>query len=85
VSDPPLDLAPCFESNDLAESQFVADRLIDEGVPATIQNAFNVGLPRNVYSLYPPTVVVRAEDLPRARAWVEVYRARRKARERQAD
>ena len=45
LADPPLDLAPCFESNDLAEAQFVADRLIGEGVPATLQNAFNVGIP----------------------------------------
>jgi len=35
-ADPPLDLAPCFESNELAEARFVADPLIDEGVPQEV-------------------------------------------------
>ncbi len=85
LADPPLDLTPCFESNDLAEAQFVADGLIGEGVPATLQNAFNVGIPRGTFSLYPCTVVVRAVDLPRARPWVQEYRGRRKARDRHPD
>jgi hypothetical protein len=85
IAEPPLDLAPCFESNDLAEAQFVADELVGEGIPATLQNAFNVGIPSGTYSLYPCTVVVRAEDQPRARSWVDEHRGRGKSRVRRSE
>jgi hypothetical protein len=85
LAEPPLDLAPCFESNDLAEARFVADQLIGEGIPATLQNAFNVGIPSGTYSLYPCTVVVRADDLPRSRSWVEEYRGRRESQVRRSE
>jgi hypothetical protein len=86
LDDPPLELTPCFESNDLAEAKFVADQLLAEGIPATLQNVHNrTALPVHTYSLYPPRVVVRAEDLPRAGAGVKDYLGRRQAREGRVD
>ena len=87
VEGPPLELAACFETNDPTEAKFVADQLILEGIPATLQNTHHggVGLPKDTYSLYPSLVVVRAEDLPRAQQWVKDYQARPRAREPRAD
>jgi hypothetical protein len=84
---PPLELVVCFESNVLAEVKFVADQLQAEGIPATLQNVHGggVGMPMGTYTLYPSCIVVRAEDLPRARAWVKGYKGRRIARARQDD
>jgi hypothetical protein len=84
---PPLELAACFESNVVTEAKFVADQLQAGGIPATLQNAHGggVGIPAGTYALYPCLVVVRAEDLPRARAWVKAYQARQGARRGHAD
>jgi hypothetical protein len=80
---PPLELVACFESNSLVEVKFVADELAARGIPSALQNTAHAGwLPPAAFSNYPCRVVVRAEDLDRARSVVEDDRARR--RERQA-
>jgi hypothetical protein len=83
---PPLDLVACYETNDVAEAKFVADELLAEGIPATLQNTHRATyLPQDAYSLYPCRVVVRATDLPRAQGWVQDYRKRRRARDPQGE
>jgi hypothetical protein len=78
---PPSDLVECFATSDLMEAQFVADSLVGEGIPATLQNQRHGGASAGLgLFLYPPCVVVRAEDWPRARDWIEHYRQRQLAR-----
>ena len=71
-----------FTTLDLMDAQFVTNSLAREGIPATLQNQHSetAGVGARVC---PPCVVVRAEDWPRARAWIEQYehyRQRRRAR-----
>lgn len=79
---PPLELVPCFQASSLIEAQFVANELNAAGIPATVENTFGDGtgglFPQPI--LYGAQVVVRAEDLPRARAWVDPFEANLKAR-----
>ena len=84
LPEPPSDLVECFTTLDLMEAQFVTNSLVGEGIPATLQNengdTAGVGVP----IMYPPCVVVHAEDWPRARVWIEQYehyRQRRRARQ----
>ena len=81
LPEPPSDLVECFATSDLMEAQFVADSLVGEGIPATLQNQRHGGASAGLgLFLYPPCVVVRAEDWPRARVWIEQYRQRQLAR-----
>jgi hypothetical protein len=74
-SEAPLNLVACFtpDTQSVAEAKFVADQLLAEGIPATVENTHSakVGWCR---------VVVRADDLERARRWVEEYEERRRAK-----
>jgi hypothetical protein len=70
-------LVVCYQALTLMESKFLADQLSAQGIPALsdtqdMQDALGTwdGNPR---------VYCRAEDLPRARAWLEDYERRRKA------
>ena len=78
---PPLEPVSCFEGNSLIEAKFVADELAAEEIPATLQNNLGAGeAPAGLYTIYPCRVMVRAEDLPRARSLIEGYLERRRAR-----
>src|SRR4051794_15847220 len=55
---PPLDLVMCYETNDLADAQFVADHLLAEGIPATLQNVHHGTSVPEAYLRYPCCVVV---------------------------
>src|SRR5947199_168866 len=65
-----------LETTDLAEAKFVVDQLAAEGIPSVLQDT-HVGSLSPLGGLVPIRVVVRAQDLPRARAWVEDYRRRK--------
>ncbi len=54
------------------EAQFIAEQLRAGGIPAMAQG--------QGYYHSQTTVLVRAEDLPRARAWLEAYDRRRDVR-----
>ena len=72
----------CYEAENVVEARFVADRLIEEGVPAVAAthdiNLTLGGFFPRVWG-YGPRVRVRPDDLPRALAWVADFR-RRKAK-----
>ena len=56
---------------DVMQAKFLADQLTDQGIPAVA----------DIYSMHDalgsmssgPRVWVRAEDLPRARAWLDAF------------
>lgn len=71
------ELVQCYQALSLMEAKFLADQLSAEGIPVMsdtqdFQDALGTweGNPR---------VYCRAEDLPRARAWLAQYEQRRKA------
>ena len=73
---PGADLVECYQALSLMEASFLANQLSDQGIPAVsdqqdLQDALGTwgGNPR---------VYVRAEDLTRARIWLESYDAHRK-------
>jgi hypothetical protein len=81
--DPLPDLVECYMARDVTEAQFIANELMQEGVPA-VAGAVNVNMMLGGFQPQlwgqGPAVRVRPEDLPRARAWVEKYEARLRAR-----
>src|SRR5262249_31636992 len=78
---PSTDLVECFATSDVMKAQFVADSLVGDGIPATLQNQRHGGASAGLgLVLYTPCVVVHAEDWPRAREWIEHYRQRQLAR-----
>jgi hypothetical protein len=73
----PDELVECYQALTLMEAKFIADQLIENGIPALsdtqdMQDALGTwdGNPR---------VYCRAEDLRRAREWVQQYEAKRQA------
>jgi hypothetical protein len=75
-------LVECYWAGDSYEAQFIADELIQKGIPATADRQdlryWIAGLfPSGPY--FAPRVRVLAEDLPRARTWLETYERRRHA------
>jgi hypothetical protein len=85
---PPLDLVECYwAANDL-EAKFLADRLIEQGIPAVADGGeLGAGITGAAWGVpyFNPRVRVRAEDLPRARAWLEQYENARKHRTPEPD
>jgi hypothetical protein len=74
---PGEELVVCYQAYSLMEAKFLADQLTEQGIPAMsdtqdMQDSLGVwdGNPR---------VYCKEDDLPRARAWLEDYEARRKA------
>jgi len=77
ASMPGADLVECYQALSLMEAQFLTNELSGKGIAAVcdqqdMQDALGTwgGNPR---------VYVRAEDLSRARTWLEAYDAHRKA------
>jgi hypothetical protein len=65
------ELVEAYWALDLMQAKFVADRLMEQGIPAvpdTHDMHDALGSMRSG-----PRVWVRAEDLPRAKAWLESY------------
>ena len=74
---PGADLVECYQALTLMEAQFLANELVQQGIPAVsdqqdLQDALGTwgGNPR---------VYVRSEDLPRARVWLAEYDEKHRA------
>jgi hypothetical protein len=85
---PMPDLVECYMAGDTIEAKFIADQLMEEGIPA-IADKINInmamgGLQPLMWG-YGPKVRVRQDDLPRAQAWLEAYEQRRKSRQDDPD
>jgi hypothetical protein len=77
------DLAECYMAGDTIEAKFIADRLMEEGIPAISDthdiNSMMGGFKPQMWG-YGPKVRVKPEDLPRALAWVKRYENERRAK-----
>jgi hypothetical protein len=72
---PEVRLAECYWALSPVEAKFIADRLCEEGIPAAadVQNLryMLAGIPAGPY--FGPRVWVRADDEPRARAFIDAH------------
>ncbi len=77
------ELAECYTAESTIEAKFVADRLLEEGIPAVSDthdiNMAMGGLNPSLWG-YGPKVRVQPKDLTRARTWVAAYLKQRKVR-----
>lgn len=71
LAEPAGDLVECYWALDLMQAKFLADQLSDQGIPAVADTQDMHDTLGSMSS--GPRVWVRAEDLPRARAWLEAY------------
>ena len=71
------DLVACYWAMDIMQAKFLADQLTDQGIPA-ISDTHDMHDALGSMSSG-PRVWVRAEDLPRARAWLKDYDEQNKA------
>jgi hypothetical protein len=78
------ELVECYMAANPIEAKFIADRLMEEGIPAIADrqdiNMVMGGLKPQMWG-YGPRVRVRPKDLPRARVWLEAYEQRRKSKQ----
>ena len=74
---PSGDLVECYWALDLMQAKFLADQLTDQGIPA-ISDTHDMQDALGSMSSG-PRVWVRAENLTRARAWLEAYDEQNKA------
>jgi hypothetical protein len=85
---PMPELVACFMAENTIEAKFVADQLMQQGIPA-IADKIDINLTLGGFQPrlwgYGPTVRVRRDDLPKAQAWLEFYEQRRKSREDSQD
>jgi len=65
------DLVECYWALDVMQAKFLADQLTDNGIPAVSDLHDMHDALGSMSSL--PRVWVRAEDLPRAKAWLDSY------------
>jgi hypothetical protein len=78
---PMPELVECFMASNTIEAKFVADQLIEQGIPAVADHHDNnlwLGGWKPTMWGYGPKVRVRPEDLARAEEWLKGYRERRK-------
>jgi hypothetical protein len=71
------DLVDCYWALDLMQAKFLADQLTDRGIPAVADMHDMHDALGSMSS--GPRVWVRAEDLPRAKAWLDEYDQQYKA------
>ena len=74
---PMAELVQCYQALSLVEAKFLADQLRGEGIPATA-DAADMQDTRGGWTGN-PHVYCRAEDLPRARDWLNAYERDRRA------
>jgi len=72
---PMPDLVECYMASNTTEAKFIADQLMEEGIPA-IADQFAC----NVMGGSGAKVRVRQDDLPHALGWLKAYEQRRKSR-----
>ncbi|MDG3007901.1 double zinc ribbon domain-containing protein [Paludisphaera mucosa] len=84
AGEPLPELAECFMASNPIEAKFVADQLMEEGIPA-IADRIDVNMVMGGFKPqmwgYGPKVRVRKEDLPRAQRWLKGYEERRRRRQ----
>lgn len=71
MAEPAGELVECYLAMDVMQAKFLADRLSEQGIPAVADLHDMHDALGSMNSA--PRVWVRAEDLPRARAWLEAY------------
>ena len=71
------DLVECYWALDVMQAKFLADQLTDRGIPAVADMHDMHDALGSMSSV--PRVWVRAEDLPRAKAWLDEYDQQYKA------
>ena len=85
---PMPDLVECFMASNTIEAKFIADQLMQQGIPA-IADKIDVNLLMGGFQPqlwgYGPKVRVRRDDLPKAQAWLKFYEQRRKSRQDNQD
>ena len=79
---PMPDLVECYMASDTIEAQFIADQLLEQGIPA-IADKIDVSLVGMCGS--GAKVRVREDDLVRAQGWLKGYEHRRKSRQDDQD
>jgi hypothetical protein len=72
------DLVACYTASDAAEAKFIADRLMEHGIPAIADKLDIDSLVGMCGS--GAKVRLRDDDLPKAQAWLKAYEQRRKAK-----
>jgi hypothetical protein len=82
------DLVECYAASDTIEAKFIADRLMEQGIPALAYH-HNIdmvmgGVQPSLWG-YGPKVRIRPEDLPRAQTWLADYERRRKEKRGEQD
>lgn len=82
------DLVECYMASNTVEAKFIADQLMEQGIPAIADkvdiNLVMGGLRPEMWG-YGPRVRVRQDDLPRAQAWLKSYEQNRKSRQDNPD
>jgi hypothetical protein len=82
------ELAECYMAENTMEAKFIADRLMEQGIPAVADthdmNAMLGGLKPSIWG-YGPKVRVLPKDLIPAQAWVASYLEQRKDRQDKDD
>ena len=73
----------CYMALDTIEAKFIADQLMEQGIPATADK-IDVNLGRQFWG-FGPKVYVRPKDLPRAQAWLKEYERQHKSRQTDLD
>jgi len=76
-------LVECYMPSDSAEAKFIADQLMEQGIPATADK-IDINLAMGGFQ-FGPKVRVREDDLPKAQAWLKAYERHRKARQADQD
>lgn len=65
------ELVECYAASNLVQAKFIADQLSEQGIAAVADSNDALG---DMGAMGPgPRVWVRADDLPRARAWLDAY------------
>ena len=81
---PMPDLVECYMAGNPIEAKFIADQLMEQGIPA-IADKIDINMTLGGFQPklwgYGPKVRVRQDDLPRALTWLKTYEQRQKARE----
>jgi hypothetical protein len=85
---PMPDLVECYMAKNTIEAKFVADQLMEQGIPA-IADKIDINLVMGGFRPemwgYGPKVRVRKDDLPRALSWLKSYDRRQRSRDDNLD
>ena len=82
------DLVECYTASNPIEAKFIADRLMEQGIPAVADkhdiNMVMGGFQPQLWG-YGPKVRVRQDDLHRAQLWLKAYERRHESRQDNLD